>query len=433
MSLISTPLRIVLPACLLLALPVIAFANNPNADFNVVARSVVLHRDHTTQVQRYTFYDRGTARSTPQVLKFDLPQFTNDGNTLDLDVPTLEYRPYHDDYVARGRAVARVDGSVVKLDTLINVRIKTGTGGADLRGIVFGREEGEEVVRTVFRANEVNRNPDPDGKGPAPDDHDVFMPVKPLSWSDVPNQYRPPQRNHIDEVISADHPKLAEKLSNPYRKGWLVVVSDDAFPLGAFEFAGWVKIECPTMNLTWQYNSIRGLTGDDRLWLEGVEVTGPGDSTIFQGVDYLYTDRCLFRKFGHVIMDTGTWNGFDGAVINTEFRENYHDPFQYFAGAVMNVSVTSMAYETGAHADFFQTTYARGLYWKHVWCGTPKKPVALMGLRGLSIHDSYFEDVRHYRDPSTGHFSVDIVDASGTVFKDCVFTGPVRQKGAKFK
>jgi len=424
----------VVALCFVLSIPCPATASSaaPTGDFKLVARSAVLHRENGQAVQRHAFNGKGDASAAPKSMTLSLPRFTHAGDTLDLIVPTLKFRPFHNDYIARGVAKANVGGKSVHVDATVQMQVKVNKSGADLRGTMFGRIPGEAVVRTTFRGTPAKDNPSNSPKPNAPPAN-LALPAKPLAWSQVPKQFRPPAPNQVHQIISPNDPDLRAKLANPNRKGWLIVRGNTPFPLGEFEFYGWVRIECPRMNLTWEYNSIRGLGGDDRLWLEGVEVVGPGDATIFQGVNYLYTNHCLFRRFGHVILDTGYWAGFDGCILNTEFRQNYHDPFQYFGGAVVNVAITSMAAHPTAHPDFFQTTYSRGLYWKHVWCGSPKNPIPMMGIRGFGIYDSHFEDVRHYRKHDTGHFSLDIVDASGTVFKDCVFTGPLRANGAKFK
>jgi len=434
-----------------LATSTFAQSSLPAASFDVEVSSVVSYVDPAGRWHQRSFQGAGAAKSDAQSLTFSLPTFRNGGDTVDINLWPLRYSAFGNRYIGTGMVTVVIEGTRVQRICFATVSIKYDQNGMYLRGSLFGSVAGLGNIRTDFRGRvsgegdgrdndgqqeqEDDLLPTPDAPGTPPGGpiyndeplpHNLALPVAALTWDNVPAKFTPPSPDRISEVISVNDPNLREKLNDTNRDGWLVIRGSSPFPLGAFEFAGWVKIECPRMNPTWEYNSIRGVGGDDRLWLEGVEMVGPGDATIFQGVEYLYTDRCLFRNFGHVILDTGNWGGFNGCVLNTEFRENYHDPFQYFAGAVVNVAVTSMAHHPTAHPDLFQGNYTHGIYWKHVWSGTPDKPVALMGIRGLSLRDSYFEDVRHYRAPGTGHFSLDIIDATGTVFKNCVFTGPTR-------
>jgi len=221
-------------------------------------------------------------------------------------------------------------------------------------------------------------------------------------------------------------------LLNHKAGAWLIVRSSEPFPFGEFEFSGWVKFEVPKLEIGWELNGIRGKNNDPRLWIEDCYIKSNGAKSMFYGLNSLYADGCLFDGFGHTIADLNTHARFNGAVINTEFRNQTHDPFQNYTGDVQNVWVTSLQYEDGAHADFVQwvSTGITDIFWKDVYCGTKEKPLIIMGLRGYDVKNSYFENIKHFQYPGTGHASVDIQDATGTVFKGCEFTGFTRSPGA---
>lgn len=423
MKMVSQCLR----ATLIGLLFVTAGTSMAGVEMEVSTTNVVMHKDADGAWVSTSFSGEGTAISNDKSLAISLPQLDGNGNTLKITVNRLSYDDERYIYTGEGTVVVTIDGAVTHLDAYVSASVER--NGYDFKGSMYAARDEQVIVQTAFRGYAISSTDDslPDepelgewdgpsrsGTGPG----DLNLPVSPLDWDAAPGKFQPVSPNQVAEVISIHDPQLVAKLKDGNRNGWLIVRGDEPFPLGQFDFAGLVKIECPVIKLTLEYNNIRGRKDqDDRLWLDSVEVIGAGDCTIFQNVDYLYADSCLFRNAGHVIMDTGTWDNFNGAVINCEFRDNYHDAFQYYQGAVINVAVTSQADDGTAHPDLLQSKYVSGLYWKHVYCGSPSKPIPMMGIRGYSITNSYFEDVRHY--PSLVYSSIDILDASGTIFRNC--------------
>jgi len=258
------------------------------------------------------------------------------------------------------------------------------------------------------------------------------LPINLVSWTDVREHQRPPQPDNISQVISATDPDLKNKLKNHTSGSWLVVRGDESYPFNNIEFSGWVKLEVPKLKIGWEFNAVRGKSSDDKLWIENCHLISYGANTIFYALQDLYADRCVFEGFRHTIVDLNSHANFGGAVINSEFRKQREDPFQNYTGDVINVSITSFNHEPGGHADLAQwvSTGITDIYWRSIYCGTEESPFPTMGLRGYDVKNSWFEDVRHYQYPGTGHHSVAFHDATGTTFKNCIFTGQIERPGA---
>lgn len=253
----------------------------------------------------------------------------------------------------------------------------------------------------------------------APFGMNLYKPV--VGWDYIREKARPPEPDNIAEVISVHDPYLTGKLERHKPGSWLVVRGDAPFPLGAFQYAGWVKLEVPAIYPRWRQHSIRG-TGDttDRLWIENTQIISrwrnnwPIAETLFQNLDYLYADRVQFVGLNFAVMDYGTFARFKGAVINSEFVDHISDPIHQFTGDVVNVNIASVANVKTPdgkepHSDLAQWTnpQVRDLYWKHV---TVQPGNDIMGLRGYKVLDSHFEDI-HHSSIGAGHPSVDFRDA----------------------
>ena len=269
---------------------------------------------------------------------------------------------------------------------------------------------------------------------PAPSPSDaptgISLPTAIVGWSVVPTKFRPPSPDAIAEVISTSDSKLMEKLKTETAGKWRVV-RGSKFPAGSFDFKGWVKLECD-FNPDWANIPVRGTSNDDRLWFENVKLTSVGCETMMAGVEFVYCDRVIMENFGDFIVDTTNWAKLSGAVINTEMRKIRKDCFKAFQGAAINVSFSSFS-GGDSHPDMLQFdpgSTGNGIYWKDVYCGGPKNPVAIMSIRG-DIINSMFINVRHYRVESMGYASVDLGNGSGTVFDGCYLPFVYHDGGSK--
>ncbi len=260
-----------------------------------------------------------------------------------------------------------------------------------------------------------------------------------MSWNEVREQARVPQPDNISAIVSTDDPDLASKLNNHKPGSWLVVRGSNPFIAKGFQFGGWVKLEVPEIGVGWELNAIKGIGGDPRLWIENCVVKSGANGggyakSMFYGLNKIYANQCLFIGFTHTIVDLNKWHLFSGAVINCEFRDQRADPFQQYTGDVVNVNIKNVVYVDGAHADLAQWTSRniQDIYWRSVHCASAENPQVIMGLRGFEVTDSWFEDVRHYQYPGTGHHSVQFSDGTNTTFKNCILTGQIDAPGITF-